>query len=194
MPELVENSRPDLGLELDRIGEVLDQRTAVDRDLAGHPLGALEEAVEVRLLAIVILDDDGDVLERPLDLGRQAVQGPANVLVEPGHYQEGRRGLRIANTITVSRPKTKPPTWAKNATPPPASGWRTAKPPSHSWNRNQKPRNRIAGTGTRKKPMNVSTLARGSSTKYAPRTAAIAPLAPRFGMLSSTCDANSNPT
>jgi hypothetical protein len=50
---------------------------------------------------------------------------------------------------------------------------------------NQRNRNTIDGTSIigRKKPMGIraSTLARGNMTKYAPRTPAIAPLAPTVG-------------
>ena len=40
--------------------------------------------------------------------------------------------------------------------------------------------------GTMKNPRSVSTFALGRSTRYAPSTAAIAPLAPRFGMLAAS--------
>ena len=44
------------------------------------------------------------------------------------------------------------------------------------------------------KKISVSTLERGRRTKYAPRTPAIAPLAPMFGMLAAGTPANSSVT
>jgi hypothetical protein len=78
--------------------------------------------------------------------------------------------------------------WAKTATPPVWSGWVSPTPPSNSWRPIQIPRNQIAGISRKKispKKNAVSTRARGRRTKYAPRTPAIAPLAPMFGMLAS---------
>src|SRR5919198_832903 len=104
-------------------------------------------------------------------------------------HHDGPRGRRLATRYTVNAPKANPPMCAKNATPPPCSGRRIPSPPSKSWSRIQIPRKRIAGTSWRKKKnprkIAVSTFAFGRSRKYAPSTAAIAPLAPMFGMLAS---------
>ena len=78
--------------------------------------------------------------------------------------------------------------WAKKAVPPPALGCTSERLPVQSWSAIQMPRNQIAGISRMKmrpKKISVSTRARGSSTKYAPSTPAIAPLAPMFGMLAS---------
>jgi hypothetical protein len=51
----------------------------------------------------------------------------------------------------AARPKTKPPTWAKNATPPPlAEVLNSPKLASMSWYRNHSPRKIQAGIWTRK--------------------------------------------
>src|SRR4026207_405303 len=56
--QLVEDRDPDLLPELCRIGEILLERTPVDRDLGRHELWPVEEAVEVGLLAVLVLDHD----------------------------------------------------------------------------------------------------------------------------------------
>ena len=84
--------------------------------------------------------------------------------------------------------------WAKNATPPPACGWTKLRPPSQIWRPIQTSRNQKAGISRMRmipKKITVRTRARGKSTKYAPRTPAIAPLAPMFGMLAALVPANS---
>src|SRR4051794_36489990 len=137
--QLVENGDPDLLLELGRIvAELLDQRHAVDRDLVGHVLGRLPEPEQVGVLGVLVLDDDRHVLEAPGDLRWEPVESAADVLLEP--HQLGLRGRRVANARTRRKPKTKPPTCAKNATPPPASGRGIDDPPAHSRNPNQNPR------------------------------------------------------
>src|SRR5262245_39131154 len=141
---------------------------------------------------MLALDHDGDVLEAFGELGRQRVERTAHVVVERHRHVyrgTGLSGGRFMNSLTVRTPKTKPPMWAKNATPPPEAGVVTEIVPSSACNRIQKPRTKVAGTSRKrkKKPRKiaVSTLARGRSRKYAPRTPAIAPLAPMLGMLAS---------
>jgi hypothetical protein len=56
------------------------------------------------------------------------------------------------------------------------------------------PRKTNAGISTRNQPTSVSTFAPGTRTRYAPRTAAIAPLAPTFGMLACSAPAKSSVT
>ena len=69
------------------------------------------------------------------------------------------------------------------------------KPPCQSWKTNQKPRKNIAEIGTGRKPKSsVTTRAWGRSTKYAPSTPAIAPLAPTVGMLAAAVPAKCSVT
>lgn len=83
-------------------------------------------------------------------------------------------------------PTTKPPTCAHQATPPPASaGTAAAAVPLKSWIRNHEPNTNEAGNsntkGMNRTGRNVAIRARGKHTRYAPRTPAIAPLAPIIG-------------
>ena len=65
-------------------------------------------------------DDDRDVVERPGEIGRQRVERPADVLLEPARvHQAGWSGGRACRGRTSRRPYTNPLMWAKNATPPP---------------------------------------------------------------------------
>ena len=79
--------------------------------------------------------------------------------------RSGESGRRFWKSLTVTKPKTKPPMWAKNATPPPASGCAIEALPSSSWNPNQIPRKSTAGTSRRMKTISVSTFAFGSSRR-----------------------------
>src|SRR4051812_45007542 len=123
--ELVQDGDPDLVLELGRILEGLDQRHPVDRHLRGQVRLLLEQSEEVRLLGVLLLDDDGDILQRGGEIRRQRVERAANVLVEGGRQMPSARRSwrRVTRNLMVSKPKMNPPTCAKNATPPPASGW-----------------------------------------------------------------------
>src|SRR5712691_3372336 len=167
--ELVEDGDPDLALELLWIvPELLFERAPVDRHLGRHVGRLLEEAEEVRLLDVLLLDDDGHVLQATGEIGGERVECAPHVLLEVPHQYRGRSGGRFATRWTVAIPKTKPPMCAKNATPPPACGCTIEKPPCQSWKRNQTPRNRIAGGSwkkTRMKKIAVSTRAFGSSRK-----------------------------
>src|SRR6185503_4868058 len=143
------------------------------------------EPVEVGVVGVLLLDDDYHVLERPRQVRRQGVECLPDVVVE-GH-QRGRSGARTWNAFTATTPNRNPPTCAANATPPLASGCVSENPPCHSWKTNQKPRKNIAGIGMGRKPnSSVTTRAWGRSTKYAPRTPAIAPLAPTVGTLAAS--------
>ena len=73
--------------------------------------------------------------------------------------------VRINATTT---PKTKPPIWAKNATPlpPVLSGWVSAKLPENNWSKNQKPRKSQAGILTGIQPMSVRRCANGDRGRY----------------------------
>src|SRR5581483_1905335 len=128
--ELVQDGDPDLALEGSGVvAEVLEKRPPVDRDPGRKVLGLVEQAVEVGLLRVAVLDHDRHVLEPLRERGRERVEGGADVLFETAHQKVGRKGARTASSFTVSAPNTNPPTWAKNATPPPASGWTTEYPP-----------------------------------------------------------------
>ena len=77
---------------------------------------------------------------------------------------------------------------AKNAVPPPLCGERIESPPDQTCSpiqMHEEPDRRDLADDEMKK-ISVSTRARGRSTKYAPSTPAIAPLAPMFGMLASS--------
>src|SRR5215211_2306422 len=129
--ELVEDRDPDLVDELLGVGKLLLEGQLVDRDPVGQMAriarpalwkrDAVVEAEEVGVLGILVLDHDGDVLERPCQLRRQQVERRPHVPVEllPVHQYRGCSGLRCLTRWIVSSPKTKPPTWAKKATPPP---------------------------------------------------------------------------
>src|SRR5215210_2183896 len=141
--QLVQDRDPDLPLELLRVvAELLDERPAEDRDLVRKVRVGLPQPEQVWILRVLLLDHDREVLEALRELGRQRVERPPYVLLEP--HQLGLSGRRTANTRTANAPNTKPPTCAANATPPPASGCVIALPPAHSWNRNQKPRKKSA--------------------------------------------------
>src|SRR5581483_8217190 len=91
--KLVEDRDPDLALQRGRIvPEVLDQRATVDRDPRRQVRRLVEQAVELRLVRVLLLDDDGDVLEPPGELRRQRVQRPAHVLLEVAHRYLAIRG------------------------------------------------------------------------------------------------------
>src|SRR5437764_108947 len=61
--ELVEDGDPDLLLELGRVREGLGERLSEDRDLVGHVLGRLPEPEQVGIVRVLVLHDDGDVLQ-----------------------------------------------------------------------------------------------------------------------------------
>ena len=114
MGELVEDGDTDLLFEGRRVvAEVLEQRPPVDRDPRGQVRRLVEEPVEVRLLRVLFLDDDGDVLQPARKLRREGVERRADVLLEPARQNLGRSGARTLNRWTVTRPNAKPPTWAK---------------------------------------------------------------------------------
>src|SRR4051794_39322148 len=87
----MEDGDADLLLEELRIvAEVLGQRTSVDRDLRRHVRLLVEEPVDVRLLGVVILDDDCDIVERARDLFGEGVQRGAHVRLERRHHSTTR--------------------------------------------------------------------------------------------------------
>src|SRR3954451_22557402 len=85
------------------------------------------------------------------------------------HHQTGNRGgtclMRVANTLTSTRPNAKPPRCAKYATPPLAPPWMRPDVPKRICSTNQKPSTARAGSSTsvakKISRMNVSTRARG---------------------------------
>src|SRR5581483_2138201 len=84
--KLMKDGHADLLLERRRIvAEVLHERPAVDRDPRGQVLRLVEQAVEIRLLRVLLLDDDGDVLEPARELWRKRVERRPHVLLERGH-------------------------------------------------------------------------------------------------------------
>src|SRR2546421_9338926 len=125
--ELVENRDPDLVLQHGRIvTEFLLERQAIDRDLVGQgprvglaPLGQRDpevEAEEVGVFGVLVLDHDLDVRHRPAQLGRQRLDGAADVVLEVGRQYAGRSlggGRPAAKSLMVSAPKAKPPMCAK---------------------------------------------------------------------------------
>src|SRR5690349_7224499 len=147
--ELVEHRDADLLFERLRVGAVVtDERPSVDGDPSGQELVLLEQPVEVGLLVVLLLDDDGDVLEPGGELRRQRVERPADVLLEA--HQRGRSGRRFATRYTVRIPNAKPPMCANTATPPVWLGWVIPTPPCHTWSAIQMPRNQTAGISRRK--------------------------------------------
>ena len=119
MRQLVQDGDPDLLLEPLRISELPDERPPKDRDLVREVLVRLPEAEEVRIVRILVLDDNGDVLECCREVRRELVQGGPDVVIEGGAHQRGLSGARTWNSFTARTPKTNPPTCAANATPPP---------------------------------------------------------------------------
>src|SRR5438270_6751790 len=103
-------------------------------------------------MADLVLNDEADVLQFALEVGRQQIERSPHVPLEFSlvHQYLGRNGGRFTNRYTVASPNTNPPMCAKKATPPPASGCRSEKPPSQSWKRNQMPKNRKAGISMKK--------------------------------------------
>src|SRR5438477_10272335 len=61
--ELVEDGDPDLLLELGRVREGLRERLSEDRDLVRHVPGRLPEPEQVWIVRVLVLHDDGDVLQ-----------------------------------------------------------------------------------------------------------------------------------
>src|SRR5207302_1605518 len=82
VPELVEDGDPDLAFQLGRVAKRLLERAAVDRDRVRAVVAALVEPEEVRVVGVLILDDDGDVLEAAGEVGRKRVERTADVRVE----------------------------------------------------------------------------------------------------------------
>src|SRR4051794_4895766 len=185
--ELVKDGDTDLVLEpRGVVAEVCLEREPVNGHLGRHVGSFLEEAEDLRVVGVLLLHDDSDVLEAAREVGRERVECLPDAVLEAGHQYAGCRGRRCATSFTVRNPKANPPMWAKTATPPVWSGCVKPAPPCQICRPIQMPRNQTARISRKmKKKISVSTRARGSSTKYAPSTAAIAPLAPMFGMLAS---------
>src|SRR5262245_25849035 len=160
--ELVEDRDPDLLLELRRVGERLHERLAEDRDLVRHVLGGLPEAEQVGVVRVLLLDDHGDVLERPRQLWRQRVERPRqpwrqrverppDMPVE-AHARRAASGGRTWNALTARTPKRNPPTCAANATPPACDGCVSEKFASQSWSRNHTARKKPADSRQGRQP------------------------------------------
>ena len=91
MTDLVQDRDPDLPLELVRVGKSPLERPAVDDDPVWKCTGVVATrpqpvvpAEEVRLVRALVLDDDGDVLERDGDLLGEVLERRLNVVFE-GH-------------------------------------------------------------------------------------------------------------
>src|SRR5436305_7335393 len=194
--ELVQDGDPDLLLELLRVGERRHERPPEDRDLVGHVVRRLPQPEQVRVVRVLLLDHDRDVLEGARELPGDRVERPPHVLLEPHRRDSlplrvrGPSGGRTWNARIATSPNTNPPTCAANATPPDCCGCVTENPDCQSWSRNQTIRKKPAESRHGRKPKSsVTTRACGSSTRYAPSTAAIAPLAPTFGTLAAAAPA-----
>src|SRR5262249_22031199 len=141
MRELVEHRDPDLALELRGVRERLLERLPVDRDLGRHVRLLLEEAEQILIVSVLVLDVAGDVLEPGSGLpGRRAVllgagsslraQGaerPPNAVREAPHgYAPGARKARIAPPsgafTAVAVPPCASTTWRTIASPSPEPG------------------------------------------------------------------------
>jgi len=92
--KLVENGDADLVAELVWVGEALLQWHAVDRDRvrrepthvsAVWEWDAVVKTEEIRVFGVLVLDDDGDVLERSCQMGRQLIEGGADMVLEGRH-------------------------------------------------------------------------------------------------------------
>ena len=90
-------------------GKASHERLSEDRDLVRHVLGRLPEAEQVRVAGQLLLDDDGDVLERPRKLRRQLVERPPDVLLE-GHAvtAAAASGGRTWNALDRQHPEHEP--------------------------------------------------------------------------------------
>src|SRR5688572_1419662 len=122
--DLVDDRDPDLLLEhLGFVAELLFERDSVDRDLVGqgsrialapvHERHAEIEAVQVRVLWVLVLDDDLDVRHRRPKLGRQRLECAPDVVLEGQYAGRSGRGRPAAKSRIAANPKTKPPMWAK---------------------------------------------------------------------------------
>src|SRR5262245_15386645 len=125
MADLVEHRDPDLAAQLHGIGKCALERPLVDHDRVRERAGVIlaEADAEIHaeqpgLVGVLLLDDDGDVVEHPGELVGQLVERRLDLILEL-HQYAGRRGRRFRKTQTASSPKRNPPMWAKNATPPP---------------------------------------------------------------------------
>ena len=106
-------------------------------------------------------------------------------------FYAAKREIRLPLKMKVNRkPATNPPTWAMNATPPVSAAVVIEPILLKSCRMNQNPITIRAGTGITRAPCNTLTLMRGNSKMYAPSTPAIAPEAPRLGMLEAEVIAN----
>jgi hypothetical protein len=82
VPELVEDGDPDLAFQLGWVAKRLLERAAVDRHRVRAVVPALVQAEQVRVVRVLLVDDDGDVLEAAGEVGRERVERPADVVVE----------------------------------------------------------------------------------------------------------------
>jgi hypothetical protein len=82
VPELVEDRDSDLPFQLGAAVKLLDERSPVDRDRVRPVVPALVETEQVGIVRVLVLDDDGDVLEAAREVGRQRVERAPDVLVE----------------------------------------------------------------------------------------------------------------
>src|SRR5579871_2225448 len=104
--QLVEDGDPDLFGELVRVGKGLHQRAPEDRDPGWKELVLLVEAEEPGLGWVGLPDDDGDVLERRGEVGRQVVERLADGLFERGQPPRPSRMRPATEAISSVAPVT----------------------------------------------------------------------------------------
>ena len=82
MRKLVQDGDPDLALELVRVRKSIDERASVDRDLGRQVFRLLEEAEDVGLVGVFVLDHDRDVDKTGRELRRERRKGALDVGLE----------------------------------------------------------------------------------------------------------------
>ncbi len=124
------------------IGKRLDQGAPEDRDLVGQILVRLPEPEEVGIVGILLLDYDGDVLERAGELRRQLVERPRTCSSKVTSV--GVSGARTWNSAHRRGPEEEAADVGGERDAAAGTGCVSEKPPCQSWKTNQKPRNSTA--------------------------------------------------
>ena len=117
--DLVHDRNPDFLLEeLGVVPELRLERNAVDLDLVREDAGVVVavrerdpdvEPEDVRVLGVLVLDDDLDVRHRLAELCWQRVERAADAVLEAQKVGRNGLGWPAASGLIASTPKRKPP-------------------------------------------------------------------------------------